>query len=232
MIGVQHVTKSLGGRRIVDDVTFTIDAGIVALLGRNGAGKTTLMRLLAGIWHPDSGAVAIGGHDLAKEPVAAKRALGFQPEFPDLHPALRGRELLEFVAAARGVSRDALDAAVARFDAAELLDRPAGALSQGQRRVLTLIAATLHDPRVLLLDEPTNALDPHRVAALKAYLASPAGPRAALVSTHQLDFVVTIAERFILLREGRVVGEGTLPELRATLAMPKASLEEIVVRTT
>jgi ABC-2 type transport system ATP-binding protein len=122
------------------------------------------------------------------------------------------------------------DAAIARFGISDLLNTPCGALSQGQRRLVTLIAATMHNPPVLLLDEPSNALDPHRVAALRDYLRSPSGPRTALVSTHQLDFVMTLAARFILLREGRLVADGTLQGLRETLQMPGAALEEIVLR--
>lgn len=229
MIRVEHVTKSFGEKRVLDDVSFEITSGRVALLGRNGAGKTTLMRLLTGLWKPDAGKISIGGHDLATVPVAAKQLLGYQPEFPELHPSMRPRELLDFVAATRGVD---YAGTVERFDAAPLLEQRSGLLSQGQRRLVTLIAALMHAPPVLFLDEPTNALDPHRVAALKQFLSSPEGPDAALISTHQLDFVATIAERFILLAGGRVVADGDLPELRAQLSMPGASLEEMVVRVT
>jgi ABC-2 type transport system ATP-binding protein len=230
MIQVSSLSKRIGAKRLLDDVSIEIDAGIVALIGRNGAGKTTLLRILSGIWKATSGAVSVGGHDLAASPTEAKRLIGYQPEYPDLHPKMRPRELFDFVAAARRVSGDERDAAIARFGISNLLDTPCGALSQGQRRLVTLVAGTMHNPPVLLLDEPSNALDPHRVAALRDYLRSPAGPRAALVSTHQLDFVLTLAVRFILLREGRLVADGTLPELRAKLRMPDAALEEIVLR--
>ncbi|HYM62171.1 MAG TPA: ABC transporter ATP-binding protein [Thermoanaerobaculia bacterium] len=232
MIEARSVTKILGDKAILSNVSIRIDAGIVALLGPNGAGKTTLMRLLTGIWKPTEGSVRIDGHDLLHDDVAAKRALGYQPEFPDLHPELRPRELLDFAAAARSVSSEDLAEAVDRFGVAPLLDAPVGSLSMGQKRLVTLVAATMHRPPVLLLDEPTNALDPHRVAALKDYLRSPDAPRAALISTHQLDFVRTVAERFILLAQGQVAGDGTLDELREQFGMPGASLEEIVLAKT
>jgi ABC-2 type transport system ATP-binding protein len=224
------MSKTIGAKRLLDEVSFRIDDGIVALLGRNGAGKTTLLRVLAGIWKPTGGSVSVGGFDLARHPVEAKRVLGYQPEYPDLHPKMRPRELLELVAEARGMSTESSEAASAQFGITELLDTPCGALSQGQRRLVTLVAATMHRPSVLLLDEPSNALDPHRVAALRDYLRSASGPRTALVSTHQLDFVTTIASRFILLREGRLVADGTLPELQRSLDMAGADLEEIVLR--
>jgi ABC-2 type transport system ATP-binding protein len=230
VIHISSLSKRIGAKQLLGDVSLDIDHGIVALIGRNGAGKTTLLRLLSGIWKATSGSVSIGGHDLSREPVEAKHVLGYQPEYPDLHPKMRPREMLDFVAAARRVSDEERDVAIARFDISDLLDTPCGALSQGQRRLVTLVAATMHNPPVLLLDEPSNALDPPRVAALRDYLRSPSGPRTALVSTHQLDFVVTLAARFILLREGRLVADGTLPELREMLDMPGAALEEIVLR--
>lgn len=230
MIHVSSLSKRIGSKRLLDEVSFDIGHGIVALIGRNGAGKTTLLRILSGIWKASSGSVSVGGHDLSRQPVEVKRLLGYQPEYPDLHPKMRPSELLDLVAVARGVADGDRDAAIARFGISDLLNTPCGALSQGQRRLVTLVAATMHNPPVLLLDEPSNALDPHRVAALRDYLRSPSGPRTALLSTHQLDFVMTLAARFILLREGRLVADGTLQGLRETLQMPGATLEEIVLR--
>jgi ABC-2 type transport system ATP-binding protein len=232
MIELRGITKAIGEKAVLRDVSFEIANGIVALLGRNGAGKSTLMRIAAGLWKPDSGSVSLGGHDIARAPVAAKRLLGYQPEFADLYPGITGRDLLRYAAAAHGIPAAAVERQVERFDAAEFLGTSAGSLSQGQRRVLTLVAATMHEPPVLLLDEPTNALDPQRVAALRAYLGSPAGPRATLVSTHQLEFVVTLADRFILLRGGTIVADGDLEALRQQLDMPRATLGELVLRAT
>jgi ABC-type multidrug transport system ATPase subunit len=232
VIATDGVTKRIGDRAIVNNVTISIPSGIVALLGRNGAGKTTLMRLLTGIWKPSLGSVRIAGHDLASDPVAAKRELGYQPEHPDLHPRMRPRELLNFVAAARGLDREEVTRIAGELELGALLDSRCGTLSQGQRRLVTLAAAMIHRPAALLLDEPTNALDTHRVATLKRYLQSDRAPRATLISTHQLDFVVTIAQRFILMRDGAVVGDGSVEELGAQLGMPGATLEAIVLRAT
>jgi ABC-2 type transport system ATP-binding protein len=232
VIAAESLTKTLGGKKALNGITFSIPGGIVALIGRNGAGKSTLLRVLAGIWKADSGTAAVGGHDLLTDDVDAKRLLGYQPEHPDLYPSMRPRELLRFAAAARQLDPSRVDAAAAQFGIEELLDHSCGSLSYGQRRLVTLVAATMHEPEVLLLDEPTNALDPHRVAALKSYLRSPASPRAALVATHQLDFIATIASRYILMREGSIVADGSLDALRASLGMPEATLEEIVLKTT
>jgi ABC-type multidrug transport system ATPase subunit len=231
VIEAREVRKSIGEKAILNGISFHSGEGIVALLGRNGAGKTSLLRILAGIWKSDGGTVSIAGHDLRSDGMAARRLLGFQPENPDLHPRMTPRELVDLVARARGVAPAAAQAAIDRFGAGPLLDVRCGSLSAGQRRLITLVAATMHEPEVLLLDEPTNALDPHRVAALKEYLRS-ASTRTALISTHQLDFVTTVAATFLLLREGRIAGFGTLEKLREQSSMPGASLEEIVLHTT
>jgi ABC-type multidrug transport system ATPase subunit len=232
VIVAHALTKTIGAKRILDAVSFEVREGVTALLGRNGAGKTTLMRILAGIWQPTSGRASIDGHDLAIDPVGAKRLLGYQPEHPDLHPRLLPRELLAFAAAARRLGPDAVARSAAEWEIDALLDTECGTLSQGQKRLVTLAAATMHRPPFLLLDEPTNALDPHRVANLKTYFTGADAPRAVLISTHQLDFAATIVDRYILLAGGRVIADGTLDALRAHFAMSGATIEEIVLRTT
>jgi ABC-2 type transport system ATP-binding protein len=105
-------------------------------------------------------------------------------------------------------------------------------LSQWQKRLVTLIAAIAHRPRVLLLDEPTNALDPHRVAELKRYLTSTDAPEMTLISTHQLDFVANLTDQFLLLSEGHLAGTGTLNELRARFELEDGDLEQVVLHAT
>lgn len=228
MIEIERLSKRLGGTLALDGIDLRLGDGRVALLGRNGAGKSTLLRILCGLWVPTSGSVRIDGLAPRKHRVEVLQRIGFMPEWPDLHPSLTARALLEFGAAARSTPAADLHDRVARFGIGEILDVPAGELSHGQKRAVTLAAATLHAPPILLLDEPTNGLDPVRVAALRDYLASPLAPRLLLVSTHQLDFVVTIAERFVVLKEGRVAADGDLQHLRKVTG--SESLEKSVLR--
>jgi ABC-2 type transport system ATP-binding protein len=232
MIEVEALGKEIGGHTILEGISFVAPERLMALVGPNGAGKTTLLRIMAGLSRPSSGRLSIAGMPVTGDALEVKRILGYQPEAPRLHPALRGRELLELSAAVRGLEPDQVESWSDRFGARSLLDIPAGELSQGQKRLITLLAATMHRPRVLLLDEPTNALDPHRVADLKEYLRSAEGPDVTLVSTHQLDFVAPLASRFLLLSEGRLVGNGALDDLRTQAGAPGASLEELVLQLT
>ncbi|HVR37848.1 MAG TPA: ABC transporter ATP-binding protein [Thermoanaerobaculia bacterium] len=202
MIHVESVSKTIGGRAILTDVSFRVAPGITALLGPNGAGKSTLLRILSGIWHPTSGRVTIANIELHRDAVEAKRRLGYQPEFPDLHPALTPRRYLDFVASVRRCDRRAT---CAKFGVDEFLDVAIGKLSQGQKRLVTLVAAVMHDPEVLLLDEPTNSLDPQRVEILRTMLTEERRGKTHLISTHQLDFIGAIADVTLTLSGGRLV---------------------------
>ena len=232
MIQASGVAKTLGGREILHDLTFGTNRGITALLGPNGAGKTTLLNILSTLSHADRGDITIAGLNIVRQPIEIKQILGFQPEFPPLHPMVRPRELYAAIGAVRELPWSAFVETAARFGAEELMEQQCGAMSQGQRRLVTLIAAIAHRPRVLLLDEPTNALDPHRVAELKRYLTSDEAPEMTLISTHQLDFVATLTDQFLLLSEGRLVGSGTLDDLRARFDLHGSDIEEIVLKTT
>ncbi len=224
MIHVDALNKSIGDRAVLVDVTFDVRPGIVALLGANGAGKSTLLRILSGIWHPTSGHVAIDNIPMHRDAVEAKRRLGYQPEFPDLHPALTPRRYLDFVASVRRLDATHVRDACAKFGVDEFLDVAIARLSQGQKRLVTLVAAVMHDPEVLLLDEPTNSLDPHRVATLRAYLTRERRGKTHLISTHQLDFIATIADSYLILANGRLVAQGAV--------IDAASLEETFLRAT
>lgn len=228
MITFRSVTKRIASRTILEAISFEA-TGIVVLLGRNGAGKSTLLRLGAGVWHPDQGSVLIDDHDLATDPVGAKRRLGYQPEHPDLHPSLRPIELLAFAAAARGLPSEAPLSSAELWGAADLLKKPVRTMSLGERRLVTLLAATMHNPDVLLLDEPTNALDPLRLQTLVRYLRSGNAPATTILSTHDLDFAAEIGDRFLFLRDGHIGANGTLAELRDKYQQPTADLRSLVL---
>jgi ABC-2 type transport system ATP-binding protein len=232
MIEVEQLRKSFGETTILHELSFATGSGTVALLGPNGAGKTTLLQLLCGLARPDSGRITIAGFDRHRDDVAIKRILGYQPEYPGLHPMLRPRELYAAIAAVRQLPWSRITETAERFGAMDLLERRCGELSQGQKRLVTLIAAIAHRPRVLLLDEPTNALDPHRVVELKRYLTSADAPEMTLVSTHQLDFVANLTDRFLLLSEGHLAGSGTLQELRNRFELEDGDLEQVVLHAT
>lgn len=176
-----------GGTPVLSGVDLELGPGLYALVGVNGAGKSTLLRALAGVLWPAAGTVEIDGHDLWREPVAARRRLGYLPESPELFPYLTARELLRTANAVRGVPPDAGEELFGRWVRPAALDLRIGALSAGQRRKLAMVAATSHDPTVLLLDEPDNALDAAARADLAERLEQWRRERVIVVSTHRPD---------------------------------------------
>jgi ABC-type multidrug transport system ATPase subunit len=175
-----------GGAVILDGAALELDGGLYALTGPNGAGKSTLLRALAGVLPLARGRIEIEGHDLWREPVAARRRLGWLPESAELFPYLTARELLRTANAVRGVAAIAGEEHFAQWVRPAALDLRIGTLSAGQRRKLALVAATCHDPRVLLLDEPDNGLDAAAVADLRALLSAWRDEgRTVVVATHR-----------------------------------------------
>ena len=212
MIEARALTRRFGGKTAVDGVSFTIPRGtIAAFLGTNGAGKTTTMRLLTGYLAPHGGSAHIAGHDVARDPVAARRALGYLPEsahgFSDLTPA----ELMAFVADAHGLAgadrRRAMDRVISALELAEALGTPLRRLSKGWRQRAWLAQALLSDPPALILDEPTDGLDPVQKVVVRRVLTSLAAERAILVSTHSLEEVEAVATRVIMIAGGRLVAD-------------------------
>jgi len=232
---VEGLHKAFDGTRALDGLSLTADHGeVVALFGPNGAGKTTALRCVAGVLAPDAGSITVDGAPAGS--VAAADALSFLPEQPDLYASLTVAEHLRFVALAHRLdaweprASDLLD----RFDLADQRDTLPGALSQGMRRKTALIMALLHGAKVLLLDEPFNGLDPRGAAELRTLIADlAAGGAAVVVSTHGLAVAERIADRAIVMAEGRAIADGSSDQLRRLAGMPQgADLEAVFLALT
>ena len=194
-----------GGAVVLDGAELEVGPGLHALVGDNGAGKSTLLRALAGVQSLFAGTIEIDGHDLWREPVAARLRLGYLPESPELFPYLTPRELLRTVNAVRGVDPRAGEELVARWIRPAALDLRIGTLSAGQRRKVALAAALAHEPPVLLLDEPTNALDAAAVADLCALSTRWRDDgRVVLVATHRPEALGLAFDARWVVRERRV----------------------------
>jgi ABC-type multidrug transport system ATPase subunit len=198
-----------GGRDVLVDVELALGPGVFELLGPNGSGKSTLLRALAGVGGFHRGRIQIGGRDLARDPIAAKRRLGFMPETAELWPSLTPRELLATFAAIRGVADDgAADFAALTRPAA--LDLRIGTLSAGQRRKLALVAAIQGAPLVWLLDEPSDALDAEALVFLRDSIGRHRRRGGTvLISTHrpnELDVGDGPADGVLHLAAGRLTG--------------------------
>jgi sodium transport system ATP-binding protein len=226
MIQVHHLTKTYedpdGGEvTAVSDAVLTCNAGeIYGLLGANGAGKTTTLRCLATILTPTSGTATIAGHDLLKEPEAVRRSIGFLSASTGLYARLTPRETLTFFGSLHGLKGEELegrvDEVIGLFDIAGYADRPNDRLSTGMKQRVGLARAVVHDPPVLVLDEPTSGLDPIVSRTVEqAVLSLARSGKCVLFSTHLLSQAEDICSRIGVIGNGRVLGEGTIPELCA-----------------
>jgi ABC-2 type transport system ATP-binding protein len=215
-ISTKGLTKRYGDTLALDSLDLTIERGeIYGYLGPNGSGKTTTIRLLLGLHRPTAGSASVFGIDTAGDPVTAHKRIAYVAGEPMLWPALTGAETLEYLANLRKGDVDAVyrDQLVERFKLDT--DKKVRALSKGNKQKVQLIAALATRADLLILDEPTAGLDPLMEAVFRETLAeAKANGQAILLSSHILSEVEAVCDRVGLLREGRLVDEGTLADLR------------------
>lgn len=208
------VHKRYGAHAVLRGATFSVRRGeILGLLGPNACGKTTTLRLLAGFLAPDSGDIRLCNESTAANLPAARRRIGYLPERAPLYDALRVRDYLDFIAAAKGLAggarRRATEQAASDFSLEGVLRKPIGALSKGYRQRVGLAQATIGDPEVLLLDEATNGLDALQMVEVRALIRRGSAGRAVVFCSHLMQEVTALCDRVVVLHEGRTVA---LPE--------------------
>ncbi|MEW5992997.1 MAG: ATP-binding cassette domain-containing protein [Candidatus Zixiibacteriota bacterium] len=232
MIEARGLTKYFGSFVAIKDITFTIPRGqIVAFLGPNGAGKSTTMKILSGYLAASGGSATIAGLDIRSQRLEASRRLGYLPENGPLYDDLTPLELLRFFGEARGLKgrrlADRLEAVDHLCALHEVLEKPIGKLSRGYRQRVGLAQALLHDPDVLIMDEPTAGLDPNQIRDFRGNISELGKSKTILISTHILQEVKAVAERVLLIHQGRLKFDGTPQELTQG-----ASLEDTFCRMT
>ncbi len=220
MIEATDLCKHYGSFAAIDHLTFTIRRGeVVAFLGPNGAGKSTTMKVLTGYLAPTSGTARLCGIDVVQDRVRAAEKLGYLPENGPLYPEMTPRELLRFFGAARGLSAarldERLDYVTRECDLTELLDKPIGTCSKGQRQRVGMAQALLHDPEVMIMDEPTTGLDPNQIRHVRELVKKLGETRTILLSTHLFQEVEAMAGRVLLVHDGKLVFDGTPADFRA-----------------
>jgi ABC-2 type transport system ATP-binding protein len=232
--------KSYGRQPAVRELSFQVEQGeLVGFLGPNGAGKSTTLRLLCGVLCPDAGRVEVAGHDLARAPRDARRAIGYLPEHTPLYRRMRVADYLDFVGRVSGLGRAERRAALRRVHGDCNLEghftRRIDDLSKGYRQRVGLAQALLKDPPVLVLDEPTSGLDPNEVGRLRELIAGLAGSKTVLLSTHVLSEIEEVCPRVLILAAGRLVADGPLerldqgpPNLRLRLRADEAQARRLV----
>ena len=236
-IAVTALTKIYGTTTAVNGLSFNVAPGeIVGLIGANGAGKTSTLRCIAGIHAPNGGSVTIGGHDIVRAPVEAKRALAFIPDEPHLFDYLTVEEHLRFIARLYGVA-DAdsrIPPLLAELELVEKRRALPGELSRGMRQKLAIACGLLHEPSVLILDEPLTGLDPAGIRRMRETIAARArAGTAVILSSHLLNLVEELCTKLLVIRRGECVAYGTIGEIIATHPdLAGRSLEDVFLTLT
>lgn len=239
MIDVQSLTMSYGPFKALKGISFQAkEKEILGLLGPNGAGKTTAMRILTTYLHPTSGSATIEGIDILENPLEVRKKIGYLPETAPLYPDMQVEEYLRFVSEARALTgaylTKRLDWVREACNLTLVWKHSISELSKGYRQRVGLAQALVHDPKVLILDEPTSGLDPLQIIGIRDLIRNLAKDKTIIFSTHILSEVEAIADRIVIINEGKIVSRGTLAELSAEVrakgeTKPDLSLEDIFI---
>lgn len=231
MLDIQHLTKTYGDKKAVDDLSLHIAPGeIYGFIGHNGAGKTTTLKSVVGILQFDQGEITIGGKSIKTDPLACKRLLAYIPDNPDLYDYMTGIKYLNFIADVFGVDAQTRQARIRTYaDAFELtgdLAQPIAAYSHGMKQKLSIIAAWLHDPKVIIMDEPFVGLDPKAAHLLKGMMREICDNGGAIFfSTHVLEVAEKLCDKVAIIKGGRLIRSGTMEEVKGDDSLEEVFLE-------
>jgi ABC-2 type transport system ATP-binding protein len=222
LIEVEHLTKSYGQARAVNDISFQVEKGeILGFLGPNGAGKTTTMRVLTGYLPASSGTARIAGYDVFEQSMEVRKRIGYLPETPPLYPDMSVGDYLAFVARIKGVPsgdinrrmEEAMRMANITDKRYELIKR----LSRGYKQRVGIAQAIVHNPDVVILDEPTVGLDPNQIKEVRHLIKGLAGEHTIILSTHILPEVEMTCDRVVIINRGRIVAVDTTENLTSQI---------------
>ena len=238
LIKTERLTKRFGATAVVDKLDLEVKGGeIYGFLGPNGAGKTTTIRMLTGLLEPSEGRASICGFDIQKEASRAKAFMAYVPDHPKLYGKLTAREFLSLISDLYRIppelSRERGEQLMAMFGLRERAHELLEGFSHGMKQKVVLAAALIHQPRVILMDEPTVGLDPRSARLLKDVLQELARQGAAVfLSTHILEIAERMCHRVGILKEGRLIAQGSPDELRRQVGHGEESLEDIFLELT
>ena len=226
-IEVNGITKIYGSQKAVNGISFSAQkGGVIGFLGPNGAGKSTTMKMITGYLLPNAGTIQVCGVDVQKDPVAAKRKIGYLPEANPLYYDMYVKEYLAFIAGVHQLDQvsKAVDRAIQLTGLGIEAHKKIGQLSKGYKQRVGLAAALIHDPEVLILDEPTSGLDPNQIIEIRNVIKEQGKEKTILFSSHILQEVQAICERVIIIHKGNIVADD---EVRNLLQHKGNTLEEV-----
>lgn len=231
MLKIDHLTKTFGDKKAVDDLTLEIKAGeIYGFIGHNGAGKTTTLRSVVGIQQFDEGTILIDGHSITEEPLACKREIAYIPDNPDLYEFMSGIKYLNFVADIFGVEPEARKERIKKyadlFEITKDLAQPISAYSHGMKQKLAIISAWIHEPKLILMDEPFVGLDPKASHLLKEMMREHCDRGGAIFfSTHVLEVAEKLCDKVAIIKNGKLIRFGTMEDVKGDDTLEEVFLE-------
>lgn len=231
MLKIEHLTKTYGNTKAVDDLTLHIQPGeIFGFIGHNGAGKSTTLKSAVGILPFDNGEITINGHSIKTDPVTCKKDLAYIPDNPDLYEFMSGIGYLNFIADIFGISSDVRQERIRRYaDTFELtssLAQPISAYSHGMKQKLALISALIHEPKLIIMDEPFVGLDPKASHLLKQMMREHCDKGGAIFfSTHVLEVAEKLCDKVAIIKQGKLVKVGTMEEVKGDDSLEEVFLE-------
>ncbi len=231
MLNIEHLTKTYGEKKAVDDLNLHIRPGeIYGFIGHNGAGKTTTLKSVAGILQFDAGEIYIGGDSVREKPLECKRKIAYIPDNPDMYEYMTGIKYLNFIADIFGVDAALRRERIRRYaDAFELtgdLAQPIAAYSHGMKQKLAIIAAWLHEPQLILMDEPFVGLDPKAAHLLKGMMREICDRGGAIFfSTHVLEVAEKLCDKVAIIKGGKLIRSGTMEEVKGDDSLEEVFLE-------
>jgi len=231
MLNIEHLTKTYGEKKAVDDLNLHIRPGeIYGFIGHNGAGKTTTLKSVAGILQFDAGEIYIGGDSVREKPLECKRKIAYIPDNPDLYEYMTGIRYLNFIADIFGVDAALRRERIRRYaDAFELtgdLAQPIAAYSHGMKQKLAIISAWLHEPKLILMDEPFVGLDPKASHILKGMMREVCDAGGAIFfSTHVLEVAEKLCDKVAIIKGGKLIRSGTMEEVKGDDSLEEVFLE-------
>ena len=231
MLNIEHLTKTYGEKKAVDDLSLHICPGeIYGFIGHNGAGKTTTIKACCGILQVDSGEITIDGVSVRENPLVCKAKIAYIPDNPDLYEFMTGIQFLNFIADIFGVDAAERQSRIRKYsDAFELTDdlaQPISAYSHGMKQKLAVISALVHNPKLVIMDEPFVGLDPKASHLLKELMREICAQGGAIFfSTHVLEVAEKLCDKVAIIKDGKLIKSGTMEEVKGDGSLESVFLE-------
>ena len=231
MLKIEHLTKTYGEKKAVDDLTLHIAPGeIYGFIGHNGAGKTTTLKSVVGILQFDEGEILINGKSVRTAPLDCKRDIAYIPDNPDLYDYMSGIKYLNFIADIFGVSaadrKERIRKYAELFELTSDLAQPIAAYSHGMKQKLAIISAWLHTPKLIIMDEPFVGLDPTAAYQVKGIMREHCDRGGAIFfSTHVLEVAEKLCDKVAIIKQGRLIASGTMDEVKGDQSLEDVFLE-------